>query len=129
LVLGGLTTVESETQWLQDNLGPFGSLDSGNSRYNGANVVVEGWVLDNEQVSVVEAVIDRDSTHQLQYGDDRPDVCIAWPGYPNCDTIGFSGAVPIPQSRTGESCHLVEVFATDSDGNREQIGESIYFAQ
>ncbi len=125
LVLGSLGTVDAETQWLQDHLPPFGVMDAPSV---GAEVAegplsVHGWALDNRGVASVEAVIDETTHVPLGYGDARPDVCLAWPGYPGCDAVGFSGTIDLGPAQ--ECPHLLEIVATDGDGNSRTIANTL----
>ena len=84
---------------------------------------IGGWALDNRGVASVEARIDERVTVPLTYGGSRPDVCLAWPGYPRCDGVGFSGSYDF--GAPTECPHLIEIIATDTDGNRRTIAERL----
>ena len=120
LVLGNQGTIASETQWLDDNLPPFGRLDSpaADASLTGA-VPVQGWAQDNKGVVSVNLIVDGNINISLDYGNTRPDVCSVWPAYSNCENTGFQGTLdtniltPCP--------HLLEVAATDEDGNTRII--------
>jgi hypothetical protein len=124
LILGSLATVTAEAQWLEQHLPPFGVLDAPAPDATVSGVVnVHGWALDNKGVSAVELVIDGATTVPLSYGSSRPDVCLVWPGYPGCgaagDAVGYAGTL---DTQTLTACpHLLEVQATDGDGNTRVI--------
>jgi len=120
LILGSLATVSGEAEQVLGDLAPFGWLDEPASTVSGGGqVTVRGWALDNRGVTAVEAVIDESITAPLSYGDSRPDVCLVWPGYPDCDAVGFSGTADFGPP---DDCpHLLEIVATDTDGNRRTI--------
>ncbi|MEO1266464.1 MAG: hypothetical protein AAFX99_00105 [Myxococcota bacterium] len=125
LIIGGFSTIAAEAQWLGAQLAPFGVLDApGHAQTVQADpngqLTVRGWALDNRAVQTIEATLDGTGpATTLATGVERPDVCLVWPGYPNCPAVGFSGTVPIPADGCG---HLLEVFAIDSDGNRSLLG-------
>lgn len=76
LILGGLTTVTAEAQWLDANLPPFGALDTPSA---------------DQTVS----------------------------GYSNCDAVGYLGTI---DAGPLTACnHLIEIEATDTDGNTRVI--------
>ncbi|HOI10650.1 MAG TPA: hypothetical protein PK313_09275, partial [Myxococcota bacterium] len=52
-------------------------------------------------------------------GTARPDVCRVWPGYPQCDAVGWQGTVDL--SGDTPCAHLLEVRARDADGNARVI--------
>ena len=120
LLLGSQSTISSEAQWLDANLAPFGVLDAPVANAALAGVVeVRGWALDNKGISSMQLRIDRQTTVPLTYGDQRPDVCAVWPGYPACTAVGYHGTV---DAGTLTACaHLFEVVAVDTDGNSRVI--------
>jgi hypothetical protein len=120
LVLGSLDTVAAEAAWLSTNLAPFGWLDepAAGATVRGAQTV-RGWALDNRGVSRVEVLVDGAPVTELGRGGARPDVCAAWPGYAGCDGSGFSGT--LDASALAPCPHLLEIRATDADGNARVI--------
>ncbi|MBI5500593.1 MAG: Ig-like domain-containing protein [Deltaproteobacteria bacterium] len=127
LVLGSYATIAGQVAWLDARLAPFGSLDApaADAAVSGT-VPVSGWALDNKGVTSVELVIDGAATVPLAYGASRPDVCRVWPGYAGCDAVGFSGT--LDASLLTPCGHLVEVRATDADGNVRVIAAARVFA-
>ncbi len=124
LLIGSLGTITSEADWLQSHLPPFGAVDAPaeGAAFDGT-VSVQGWALDNRGVSQVFARIDGAVEVPLTYGDARPDVCLVWPGYPGCGTVGFSGEVDLRAVAGGARCaHGIEVVAVDGDGNERSLG-------
>lgn len=123
LLLGSLATIQAEAAALNAAIPPFGWLDSPVDSIGPGATSIHGWALDNRGVVSVEARIDEAVTVPLRYGDSRPDVCAAWPGYPGCDGVGFSGSYDFGPAR--ECPRLVEIIATDGDGNRRTIFERL----
>ncbi|MCA9607623.1 MAG: hypothetical protein KC619_18575 [Myxococcales bacterium] len=123
LLLGSFATIQAEATSLLATIPPFGWLDGPGETVSTGAVSIHGWALDNRGVVSVEARIDESVTVPLHYGDARPDVCRVWPGYPRCDGVGFSGSYDFGAPT---SCpHLVEIIATDGDGNRRTIFERL----
>ncbi|MBM4356109.1 MAG: hypothetical protein FJ109_20345 [Deltaproteobacteria bacterium] len=55
----------------------------------------------------------------------RPDVCLRYPGYTMCDKVGFEGDIAVG---SWSPCpHLLEVAATDTDGNVRVIARTRVF--
>lgn len=121
LILGSFSTVASEATWLDRHLAPFGVIDEpiADAPVRGATLV-RGWALDNRGVVGVEALIDGTVRGTLTYGTSRPDVCRVWPGYPQCDAVGWQGTLDL--SGVTPCAHLLEVRARDADGNARVIG-------
>ena len=121
LILGAFGTISSQAGWLDAHLAPFGVLDApiADAVLTGP-AAISGWVLDNRGVASVELVIDGGAVVvPLSTGVSRPDVCLVWPGYAGCDAVGFGGTL-VPSALT--PCgHLLEVRATDGDGNARII--------
>ena len=130
LILGSFGTIQGEATVLMNILPPFGSLDNPahNSTTNGTSVTIRGWALDNKGVQTVEAIIDDTHTVPLQYGIARPDVCIAWPGYPQCEQVGYEATVDLSFLPTAPDCaHQIEIIATDTDGNSRVIARELFY--
>ena len=120
LALGSFTTIQSTFQALDQNLPPFGALDSPSAEATVGNALaVSGWVLDNKGISGVTLRLDGAPIAALPLDQPRPDVCTAWPGYSMCSTVGFAQTVPL--SGVSACHHVVEVVATDTDGNTRVI--------
>ena len=120
LLLGSHATITAEAQWLDDNLPPFGCLDAPTpDEVISGSVTVRGWALDNKGVSAVEVIVDGATVVPLSYGGGRPDVCLVWPNYANCDNVGYSGT--LDTSTLTECPHLLEINARDTDGNQRII--------
>ncbi len=116
LILGSLDSVAAEAAWLDAGLPPFGVIDAPtDDEPLTGTVTVRGWALDNDGVASMELWVDGAPATALAYGQSRPDVCLVWPGYRGCDDVGYSGTFDFS---TLSSCqHLIEVRATDTDGN------------
>lgn len=130
LILGSLATISAEAAWLAGHLAPFGSLDvpAAGADVSGT-VAVHGWALDNRGVASVRLVIDGNATVPLTYGASRPDVCSVWPGYPRCAAanVGYSGSFDASALPASECGHVLEVVATDGDGNQRVIARHRVF--
>jgi hypothetical protein len=120
LLIGSLATVTAEAQWLDDHLPPFGVLDSPvQDETLSGTVNLHGWALDNKGVSSVSLIIDYGTPIPLTFGGSRPDVCLVWPSYLDCNNVGYQGSFDT-QSLT--NCpHLLEINAEDTDGNQRII--------
>lgn len=123
LLLGSFATIQREAAGLLDEMPAFGWLDAPGAEVSSGPTPISGWALDNRGVASVEARIDESVTVPLEYGGARPDVCVAWPGYPGCARVGFSGTHDF--GAPTECPHLVEIIATDTDGNRRTIAERL----
>ena len=124
LILGSFTSVQNEANWLLEHTPPFGVMDEPNGTISGTGATtIRGWALDNRGVSAVEAHIDASVVVPLTYGGSRPDVCIAWPGYPGCDGVGYSGSHDF--GAPSECPHLVEIVARDGDDNERIIARRL----
>ncbi len=120
LILGNLSTVAAEATWLDDHLPPFGVIDEPvpDASVSGS-ITVRGWALDNKGVAAVDVRVDGGSPVALTYGTSRPDVCRVWPTYAGCDSVGYTGT--LDTSTLSDCPHLLEVTATDGDGNSRVI--------
>lgn len=130
LMLGSFDTINGLATNLLNILPPFGSLDT--PAHNGSTtegqLEIAGWALDNRGVASVQAVIDESYTYPLTYGSSRPDVCIAWPSYPNCSNVGFEGSADISMLESSSDCaHQIEIIATDADGNVRTIARNLFY--
>ena len=70
-----------------------------------------------------QKVIDEAVHVPLTYGTSRPDVDTVWPGYPGDDLVGFIGTHDFGPA--DECPHLIEIVATDTDGNQRTIWNSL----
>ncbi len=123
LVLGGYDTVAGIIKGLDATLPPFGTLESPIlDAQVGENMAVSGWALDNKGVASLMMTVDGQQFAPLPLNTERADVCAMYPGYSQCGLVGFSHSV----STTGLSpCpHLLEVVATDTDGNSRVIART-----
>ena len=128
LILGSLATVTAEADWLATHVAPFGTLDAPQPDATvSGSTAISGWALDNRGVASVVARIDESVDVPLAYGGARPDVCRVWPGYPQCDVVGFSGSYDF--GAPAECPHLVEIVATDTDGNERVIARAAVYAR
>lgn len=126
LIIGSLGTIETEANWLDANLPPFGSLDTpAADDVLSGTVTVTGWAMDNKSVSAVELLVDGAVVATLTYGGSRPDVCTVWPQYSACDDVGFSGT--FDASGLSACGNVLEIRATDGDGNSRIIGRKRVF--
>ena len=82
-------------------------------------VNVHGWALDNKGVTAVDLLIDGTTTVPLTYGSARPDVPAVWPRYPGGGDVGYAGS--FDTSGLTACPHLIEIRATDTDGNQRII--------
>ena len=131
LLIGSFDTIRSEASTVMATLAPFGVLDTPSDGESVAgSLSLSGWALDNRGVTRVAARIDESVKVALAYGAARPDVCLAWPGYPGCDYVGYSGSVDLGAVDDGSGCpHLVEIIATDADGNSRTVDRALVTVQ
>jgi len=128
LVLGSFSTIQGQIAWLDNALPPFGVLDApAADAVVSGDMKLAGWVLDNKGISALDLHIDG-ALHQSLFVDvQRPDVCKVYPGYSMCEQVGFAagaslaGLTPCP--------HLLEIVATDTDGNTRTIAKRRVFVQ
>lgn len=129
LIVGGFDTIAETAARIDGKLAPFGELEAPRQDAAvGGSLWLSGWALDNGQVESVEVLLDGELVAATVPGDDRPDVCTLWPGYDMCARqVGFSLSVDLSGvSRCG---HLLEVRATDDDGNRRTIARRRIFVE
>jgi hypothetical protein len=93
-------------------------------------VVVSGWAIDNTSapgtaISSVQVKIDGAVVGNASYGISRPDVCLAFPGRPNCPNVGYSFSLNTSGLSVGS--HTLTVSATDSDGVPDTGSSSLTF--
>ena len=120
LALGSYQLVGDVLSALDDALPPFGHLDAPAAEAAVTGTLqVSGWTLDNKQMTKLELLLDGAPKAVLPVDTPRPDVCAQWPGYAMCDTVGFDGSVSL--AGVSACAHLVEVRATDNDGNARII--------
>ena len=126
LMVGSFETIAGLASGLDATLPPFGALDQPTADQSvGGGMTVSGWVLDNKGVVTVEALVDGVVAGSLPVAVNRPDVCQTWPGYGMCDKVGFSGTVDL--SGATACAHLLEIRATDDDGNQRVIARARVF--
>ena len=79
---------------------------------------VTGWAIDNvvnigTPISTVQVFVDGTRVGNAAYGASRPDVCIVYPGRPNCPSVGY--AFYIDSSTLTPGAHTIMVSAVDTD--------------
>jgi len=120
LMLGRYQDISTLAGWLDGALAPFGYLDNpGPDDTVSGSMTIAGWALDNHAVTAVQVLIDGAVAGSVTYGASRPDVCRVWPGYSGCNNVGFSGSIDV--SDLSACPHLVEIRASDDDGNQRII--------
>lgn len=126
LALGSYQTIANIFAELDGQLPPFGHLDNPppDSTLLGS-VPLSGWALDNKGVDGVTVLLDGEPLADLAVDKVRADVCKVWPGYEMCDTVGFEGVVDL--STASPCAHLLEIRATDTDGNQRIIARQRVF--
>ena len=130
LLLGAYTTIQTDAEWLQNNLPPFGSLDSpsNTSVTQGDTLEIRGWALDNRNITSITARIDDTLEIPLSLGESRPDVDTSWPGYANGGISGFDATINVSNLHHDAACgHTIEIIAQDSDGNIRTIARNQFF--
>lgn len=129
LILGAFNTVKGLADGLDAAIAPFGYLDSpaSDAAVKGNTLSVAGWVLDNKGVTALEVLIDSAAAGSASINTSRPDVCKAWPGYSMCPNAGFSADIDI--SAITACGHILELRATDTDGNKRIIGRKRFYKE
>ena len=129
LLIGSYKTIANTARRLDARIGPFGGLDSPQpDAVVGNRLTVSGWALDNWDVTRIELRLDGEPLATTTLTESRPDVCTLWPGYEMCeDKVGFVAAVDL--SKVSRCAHLLEVHATDTDGNRRLIARQRIFVK
>ncbi|MBI5498521.1 MAG: hypothetical protein HY904_26200 [Deltaproteobacteria bacterium] len=126
LALGNFPTVSGQIAAATGARPPFGHVDApaegATTTYApGSPVTVTGWVLDGTPQGAVEVQVDGSSAGMITVNAARPDVCAVYPAYAGCPAVGFAGTVST--SGWAACSHLLQVVATDADGNRTVLGE------
>jgi hypothetical protein len=142
IALGDLATASAAIDHVLSKRPPFGAIDAPfanatQSYAAGAPITVSGWVLDSTQIHDVHVKIDGKLVATIPVDVQRDDVCALYPAYAGCPNF-FAGA-PAQRDRTNSSyvgydgsvptaglshcAHLLEVSATDDDGNTTLLGE------
>ena len=77
----------------------------------GSSFRVSGWAIATNSVARVEVLVDNALTATATYGSDRPDVCVVFPGFPDCPNVGFVADL------TGltEGAHTLTVRVVDTE--------------
>ncbi len=120
LVLGNYETVKGVISELDNSLPPFGNIDSpAEDSFVGDSMALAGWVLDNKGVITLTLFIDGEEHDNLLLNTARPDVCKHYPGYAQCNQVGFTNSIDVSDLTPCQ--HILEIVATDTDGNSRTI--------
>ena len=114
---------------LDDSLPPFGALESPamDAAVTGNSLLVKGWALDNKGIASLHVRVDGVDLANIPVDKARPDGCATWPGYAMCNQVGFEASVDIgDQTPCG---HLLQMVATDTDGNERIIAITRWFKE
>jgi alpha-tubulin suppressor-like RCC1 family protein len=86
---------------------------------------VSGWAVDPfySGIGGVVVKVDGNTVGNATYGVSRPDVCVVYPGRPNCPNVGFTFA--LNTSGLSAGAHTISVTATDTDGTPDSASASI----
>lgn len=81
-------------------------------------VTVGGWAIDSATtvgtaISSVQILVDGNAVGLANYGVNRPDVCIVYPGRPGCPNVGFQYS--LNTSTLAPGSHTVTAVATDTE--------------
>jgi hypothetical protein len=144
LALGNLDTVSSAIDGALSRRAPFGVIDAPaqgatHSFTAGTPIQISGWVLDSTQIESVQVRIDGKIAATIPVNVQRDDVCAVFPAYAGCPNffagstathdrtdsayVGYSGSVAT--SGLSRCEHLLQVLATDGDGNTSLLGERV----
>ncbi|HUT99800.1 MAG TPA: putative metal-binding motif-containing protein [Myxococcota bacterium] len=123
LLLGSAATITSLANQLSTSIPPFGYLDSPQPEATvSSSIQVNGWVLDDKGISQLRLLLDGAEYSPLRVNRKRIDVCSEYPMYSMCTTVGFSKRVLL--AGVSACHHLLEVEATDTDGNQRVIART-----
>jgi uncharacterized repeat protein (TIGR01451 family) len=91
-------------------------------------ITVSGWAIDNASfpaagIGNVLVLVDGTAVGDATYGVGRPDVCITYPGRPNCPNVGFVYQLNTGLLTLGQ--HTITVSATDIDVPQETTTSSV----
>ena len=127
LILGAFGTIASEAAALDAKLPPFGALDAPKMDAAVSGTLhVTGWALDNKGIASLALRRDGVQVASLPLNTQRPDVCQVYPGYTMCNQVGFEADVPLGD---WSPCpHLLEIAASDTDGNVRVVARVRVFA-
>ena len=116
LMLGSYDTIKGLAAELDANLPAFGVLDvpAADATLSGS-FSFHGWVLDNKGVNSIRLLLDGQPIATDSRDQSRPDVCLVYPDYAGCPTVGYAGTASL--AGVAARAHLLEAEATDSDGN------------
>jgi hypothetical protein len=117
LLLGSYATIAGLAAALDGSLPPFGALDApaADAVLDGDGFAFHGWILDNKGVTAIRLLLDGVQIATAAWGQSRPDVCLVYPDYAGCPDVGYAGSASL--SGVSTCSHLLEVEATDGDGN------------
>lgn len=129
LLIGSYATIRDTARRLDRAIGPFGGIDSpAPDSAVGPQPTITGWALDNWNVTEVELLLDGTSIATTTLTEARNDICTLWPGYEMCKQgVGFS--VQADLSMASRCSHILEVRATDTDGNSRTIARQRVFVK
>jgi hypothetical protein len=121
LMLGSHATIAALAARLDRILPPFGALEepAGRVSFEGGEIKIAGWALDNTGVREVEILIDGQRVAKAAPGARRDDICRTWPGYAQCTRAGYATTVKLDSA---PDCRTLEAVAVDLNGNRRTIG-------
>ena len=129
LLIGSFKTISGAAKRLDKAIGPFGGLDTPlPDAAVGNKLTVSGWALDNWDVTDIELRLDGKTLATTTLTESRPDICTMWPGYEMCKRqVGF--VVEANLKKVSRCAHLLEVRATDTDGNSRPIARQRIFVK
>jgi hypothetical protein len=127
LILGGFDSIAEAAAAIDGRLSPFGELEApAPDATVGDSLWLSGWALDNGEVVKLEVLIDGEPVATRAPNRRRPEVCTLWPGYDMCaGKVGYAARVDL--SGVSRCAHLLEIRATDDDGNRRTIARRRIF--
>jgi N-acetylmuramoyl-L-alanine amidase len=100
---------------------PFGFLTTGPPSNAGSGVVpLVGWALDDDGIEAVDVLVDGVTVGRALYGGDRPDVALAFPGFPNAAKSGVT--FHLDTTRLLNGLHVVSGVAVSTAGERSFLG-------
>ena len=97
-----------------------------NEIINAKKLSISGWALHSSGIDYINVYIDGKKVGKLTYGNDRPDVQKAYPGYSAGKKCGFKGTIDISKLSKGNK--KLEILVRAKDGTKQVIARNITIA-
>lgn len=100
---------------------PFGFLEGirGGGNAGGGLLPITGWAMDDDGVERVELYVDGVVAGLTDYGGNRPDVQLVFPGYPDSPLVGFG--MFLDSTRYSNDLHQITARVTSNSGEQTYL--------